>query len=169
MRNQGKSAAMSEPDLQKTRLKPERLQLPPDQAFDAPSEPYDESMDAMAELDAAFERAAANGRRVLVVLGASWCPDCRILAGMMEIPALKVFMDAAYETVRIPVGRYDRNMDAAARLGFSDGLEGVPAVVILAPDGLRVNADTVYDWRSARTCTPQEAADYFYTHAVVNS
>lgn len=42
--------------------------------------------DAMADVDAALARASANGKRVLLVMGANWCHDSRALAGWLETP-----------------------------------------------------------------------------------
>ena len=55
--------------------------------------PYDEMANADAAVDAAFARAKTNGKRVLVDLGGNWCPDCRILAGVMALPEVKPFLD----------------------------------------------------------------------------
>lgn len=131
----------------------------------APEAPYDAGLDAHAAVDAAFERARADGKRVLVNFGGNWCPDCRILSGMMEIPAFAAFLDAHYEVVKIDVGRYDRNMDVAARFGFA-GLDGVPTIAVADADGRIVNTGAAAEWRTARERDPQEALDYFARYAI---
>ena len=55
-----------------------------------PSAPYDESADADAAVKAAFIRAKRSHKRVLIDLGGNWCGDCRILAGVMELPDVPV-------------------------------------------------------------------------------
>ncbi|MEO1038445.1 MAG: thioredoxin family protein [Pseudomonadota bacterium] len=133
----------------------------------APAEPYDVTADATAQLDAAFARAAENDTRVLVKLGANWCPDCRILSGMMQLPAFAQMLNERYEVVLIDVGRYDRNQDLVQRLGFSEGLEGVPTVVIATADGQVINPGAAAtEWRTARERDPQEALDYFHRYAL---
>lgn len=141
--------------------------LPPDAQVTAPENPYDETADAGAALDAAFARASENGTRVLVNFGGNWCPDCRMLAGMMQIPEFAAYLDAHYEVVKIDVGRFDRNEDVVQRLGFEnlDALDGVPTVVIATSDGRVVNAATSAEWTTARERRPQEALDYFHRYA----
>lgn len=136
------------------------LTLPADSEFAEVAEPYDLALDAGAALDAAFERARRGGTRVLAKFGAAWCPDCRVLAGMMAIPAIASLLDRRFEVVTIGVGRYDLNMDLPARFCLNDGLEGVPALVIADTRGQVLNGGSIYDWRTARSRTPQDLADY---------
>ena len=127
--------------------------------------PYPTEIDALAELEAAFECAAENGKRVLVNLGANWCPDARLLCAVMVSPDLEGFLSEAYEIVRISVGRYDQNMDLVAEMGFANGLEGVPTILICDTDGSVLNSDAVYRWRTARQSTSQQMADYFFDYS----
>ena len=143
-------------------LKP---QPPADAEIRPVDQPYDPALDAQAALDAAFARAAGRGTRVLVVFGGSWCPDCRIFAGMLAVPEIAAFLAQAYEPVGIDVGRYDRNLDAVARMGFPQGLEGVPTVLVATADGRLVNRSLAAHWRTARQRTLAEAADYLHLFA----
>ena len=136
------------------------LTLSADTVFEAIAAPYDKALDAQAALDAAFARAGGSGKRVLVKLGGAWCPDCRVLAGMMTIPAIKAFLDANFEALSASIGRYNVNQDLVARLGFAEGLEGVPTVLVLTADGEVVNRASSAFWRTARDQPPQALADY---------
>lgn len=135
--------------------------IPEDTPFEEIAHPYDPDLDAQAALDATFARAKASGKRLLVKLGGQWCPDCRILAGMMAMPAIKDFLDGAFETVTASIGRYDVNQDLVARLGFEDGLEGAPTVLVITPEGEVVNRATSAHWRTARSQPPQAVVEYF--------
>lgn len=141
------------------------LSVPADAAFEEIAEPYDRDLNVAGALDAAFERARRGRTRVLAKFGGAWCPDCRVLAGMMTIPVIASLLDRRFEVVAIHIGRYDANMDAPARFGLTDGLEGAPAVVIAAADGTVVNAERIYHWRTARNRTAQELADYLAAYA----
>jgi thiol-disulfide isomerase/thioredoxin len=123
--------------------------------------PYDATLDVATEFEAAMECATQSGKRVLVNFGANWCPDARILCTVLELPALQSFIHTQFETVMIDVGRYDMNMDMVEHLGFSNGLEGVPTILILDADGRTLNAGEETRWRTARQSTPQDIADYF--------
>ncbi len=137
------------------------LTLPADTAFSEIANPYDDALNAQAALDAAFACALEGGRRVLITLGGAWCPDCRVLAGMMAIPAINSLLDAHFETLSISIGRYDVNQDLVARLGFENGLEGSPTVLVITADGLVVNRASSAFWRTARDLGPQAVVDYF--------
>ena len=47
-----------------------------------PDRPFDENVDADAAVDAAIAQARVEHKLVLINLGANWCADCRILAGV---------------------------------------------------------------------------------------
>ncbi|MFW6413356.1 MAG: thioredoxin family protein [Oceanicaulis sp.] len=116
---------------------------------------YDEDLDVHDELDGAFARAQAADRRVLVVMGGDWCPDCRVLDAMAARPEISARLAELYETVKFSVGRYDKNLDAVERLGFSE-LKGAPAVLVFTAAGEAVERSRAYDWRTARSRAPSE-------------
>src|SRR5688572_26147747 len=58
--------------------------------------PYDEKADAPARVAEAFARAKKNGKRVLIDFGGNWCPDCRILAGVLNLPEVKSYVAKHY-------------------------------------------------------------------------
>lgn len=114
--------------------------------------PFAAHADAMGEVDAALARAAAGGRRVLLVLGADWCHDSRALAGWLESPRFADLIAARYEVVFVDVGMPQtgegRNLDVARRFGLAE-LKGTPAVLVLTPEGRAVNLDSAASWRNA--------------------
>lgn len=143
--------------------------VPADASFEEIAEPYDVDLDGSAAVEAALAQARQDAKRVWLTLGASWCPDCRILAGMMQIAPLEAFIQSHFETVSVYIGRYDANMDVPARFGLTEGehggLVGVPAILILSEQGEVLNADTVYDWRPARSLSPADLGAYAARYA----
>jgi thiol-disulfide isomerase/thioredoxin len=119
--------------------------------------PYDEAADANAAVDAAFARAKANGKRVLIDFGGNWCPDCRILAGVMELSEVKPFLDAHFEIVSVDVGRFNKNLQISARFHVAK-LAGVPWLVIADSDG--AVAVSSYEVTDEHHTTPQAMVDY---------
>lgn len=123
---------------------------------DAPGHPearvYEAKADAGRAVNAALDRAAASGRRVLLVMGANWCHDSRALAGWLETPRFAALVSQRYELVFVDVGTPQagrgRNLDIARRFGLED-LPGTPAVLVLSPDGALLNPDTAAGWRDA--------------------
>lgn len=130
----------------------------PDKITDVPKAPYDESADATAQLTAALAKAKATNRRVLVKFGANWCPDCRVLAGALEIPDIKSYAESKFELVSVDVGRRNKNLDLAARYG--QGLKGVPTVVVVDPKtDTAVQGLNTLALSDARDMSPQAILD----------
>ena len=125
-----------------------------------PDAPYDTKANANVQVDAAVSRAKKDGNEVLIDLGGNWCADCRILAGLMELPEMQSFLKAHYEMVSVNVGRFDTNLQIPARYGITTRLEGVPAILIATPDGKLLNPGHVSAIQDARHMTPQALADW---------
>lgn len=127
--------------------------------------PYDESADVTpAAVDARIAKAKAQARRegklLLIDLGGNWCTDCRILAGTIELPSIKRFVDAHYVEVTVDVGRMDKNLQAPGRYGLTK-LSGVPSVLVVDPRSDRLlNKGDVFALSDARHMSPQALADW---------
>ena len=122
--------------------------------------PYDEKADAHGELAAAVELAKRQHKRLLIDLGGNWCPDCRVLAGIMALPEVKAFLAAHYVVVEVDIGRYDKNLDIADRYG-AHYEKGAPAVLVVDPrSGKLLNGGHTLALRDARHMTPQALADW---------
>lgn len=122
--------------------------------------PYDESADPQQALQKALAEARKSNKRVLVVFGANWCPDCRLLDKEFHAGGkVNQLVDARYEVVKVDVGRFDRNLDFAKLYG-EPIKKGIPSVVIVTPtnevvyqtragelaDARHMGADGIYDF-----------------------
>ena len=63
------------------------------------------------------------------------------------------------------MGRFNRNLQIPARYGIAKKLDGVPALLIVTPEGKLVNADNVFATANAHEMTPQGLADYLAKYA----
>ena len=145
-------------------------------AYAPDSRPYDPALDADQAVDAALARAAEADKLVLVSMGGNWCPDCRVLSGMMAVDGIQALLDERFEVVKVDVGRpvadeagggfagYERHRQVAERFG-QGGFEGVPTLLIVTPEGEVLNADQPSIFRNARDRDPQDLADYLYRYA----
>ena len=124
---------------------------------DAPLQLFPDDVDAEQALGVAVARAAAAGRRVLVVFGANWCPDCWALDEILAHPLVAPLVHVGFEPVRLGVGHRDRHLATAERLGI-DYQAGIPAAVVLDGEGHVVHATRRGELRSARTLSALEFA-----------
>ncbi|MBD2840735.1 thioredoxin family protein [Erythrobacter sp. KMU-140] len=132
-------------------------------AHDYPeAEAYLVSDDAEADVEAALGRAAENGKRAMIVMGANWCHDSRALAGWLGTQRFAELIDAHYELVFVNVGMPQsgdgHNLKIAERFGL-DELPGTPNVLIVTPEGELVNADTATTWRNSASRSEDEIFD----------
>ena len=115
--------------------------------------------DAKPAIAAAARRARAANKRLLLDFGANWCVDCRVLAGVFALPQMRPWLARHFELVTIDVGRFDANLDVAARFGVDLG--AVPAVLIVDPrSGRLLNRGDELGLGDAGTMQPQQMADW---------
>jgi thioredoxin 1 len=93
--------------------------------------PYDEGADAKRDVRQALSLAARAQVPVLVVFGANWCGDCKMLDRAMKEGTSAPPIKREFRVVKVDVGRYDRNLDIAESYGVPLQ-KGIPAVVILS-------------------------------------
>lgn len=120
------------------------------------------SSSGSADVDAALARATQSGKRVLLIMGANWCHDSRILAGWLATDRFAALVEREYELVFVDIGMPrggDRpNLEIARRFGVSE-LPGSPNVLVLTPGGVLVNPTTATTWRDAGSRTENAIYD----------
>ncbi|HEX7855491.1 MAG TPA: thioredoxin family protein [Sphingobium sp.] len=122
--------------------------------------PYDEKADANRQVAAAKARAKAEKKKLLIDLGGNWCADCRVFAGVLELPEVKAFVRKHYVLVTVDVGRMDKNLQIPGHYGV-DKVKGVPAVLIVDPNTDKLlNDGRLFALADARHMTPQALADW---------
>jgi len=92
--------------------------------------PYNETADAKADIKQAL--ATGGNKPVIVVFGANWCPDCRVLDIAMKKGASASLLARDFKIVKVDVGHFDKNKDVAESYGVPLK-EGIPAVAIISP------------------------------------
>ena len=122
---------------------------------------FDPSLDAGALVENAMARARADGKKVLLVMGANWCHDSRALAGWLGTPRFRQLVSEKYELAFVDVGTPQtgngRNLDIARRFGIE--VKATPTVLILSSTGELLNADTAESWNNASTRSEAEIYD----------
>ena len=96
--------------------------------------PYDEAANAQEQIQAALKATRVANKSTLIVFGANWCGDCKMLNIEMQHGALAKLVNDRLVVVKVDVGRFDRNKDIAERYG-NVIKKGIPSVVLLRADG----------------------------------
>lgn len=104
--------------------------------------------DARAAIKAARVQASGEGKRVAVVFGADWCPDCDAFKKALGHRLVAPIVDPNYVVVKVSVGNRDRNLDLMEEYGMRVD-SGIPAVAILDADGSLVAAQLEGEFRNA--------------------
>ncbi len=121
---------------------------------------YDESADAPAQVAQALARAKAENRKVMIVFGANWCGDCRMLDGEFKKPTMKALLDSHYVIVKVDVGRFNKNLEVVKPYG--DVIrKGIPSIVIATPANQLVYATNGGELADARKMGEAGVAEFF--------
>ena len=121
--------------------------------------PYDVNANADVDVKAAKARAKAGHKLLLIDLGGNWCLDCRVIAGAVEIPALKAFVAKHYEMVSVDIGVRDKNLQIPAHYGAS--IRAVPALLVVDPKTDKLlNPGDYAALSDARSMSAQALADW---------
>jgi protein disulfide-isomerase len=126
----------------------------------AASPAYNENADAKAEIRDALQVAAQSRRPVLVVFGANWCGDCKILDLSFKEGASAPLIAKNFVVVKVDVGRFDRNTDVAASYGVPLK-SGIPAVVVISPQGKQIYATRAGELADARSMGDKGIYEFF--------
>ena len=123
--------------------------------------PYDESADPQRDLQNAMAVARKTGKRVLVVFGANWCPDCRALDREFHAGGkTDALVAERYEVVKVDVGRFDKNLDFVHLYG-NPIAKGIPSVVVATPTNEVVYQTRAGELADARSMGPDGIYGFF--------
>ncbi len=121
---------------------------------------YDESADAPAQVSQALAKAKTDNKQLMIVFGANWCGDCKMLDGEFKKPELKALLDANYVIVKVDVNRFNKNLDVVKPYG--DVIKkGIPSIVIATPANQLVYATNGGELADARKMGETGVAEFF--------
>jgi uncharacterized protein YyaL (SSP411 family) len=96
---------------------------------------YDESIDAMEQIQQAVEEARASGRYVMCQVGGNWCPWCVLFAKFAQTDSvIAPLMEENYVYIHVNYSKQNKNLEAMKYLG-NPGRFGYPAFVVLNEKG----------------------------------
>ena len=114
----------------------------------AGASPYDPHADPQADIRHALVEAHSEHKDVLVVFGADWCADCRVLDRALRAPAA-AGLQKRFVVVQVDVGAFDHNLGFARQYGI-DLRRGIPAAALLSGDDRLVYATQAGELADAR-------------------
>ena len=135
-------------------LKPTELALTPH------SEPYCNDVIDLKELKQFIQSSIDLNKQPIIIFGANWCPDARLLEAILQLPSVRQFLDAKCNILNVDVGDYEINTELFKH--FDPDIEtGIPRVFILDLNGNPLNMNLNDKMRNARQQSPQEIFNYF--------
>ncbi len=126
----------------------------------AATAPYDELANAPAQIQTSLQEAKVTNKPVLVVFGANWCGDCKVLDVSFKTGASAPLIQQHFKMVKVNVGKFDRNLDIAEAYGVPLK-KGIPAVAILSIDGKVIYATKTGELADARNMGDTAIYDFF--------
>ncbi len=102
--------------------------------------PYEEGVDAQAQIDAAVAQARADGKRVLLVFGANWCVWCRRLEHVLRNETrVAAALRERWHVVHVDTGTRGSGTNRAVIDRYGDPVQhGLPCLVVLDGQGTLV-------------------------------
>ena len=123
-------------------------------AAKAADKAYPETADAKFDIQQMLAQATLSHTPVIVVFGANWCGDCKMLDHALKNGAAASLLARDFKVVKVNVGRFDKNLDLVKAYGVP--LEkGIPAVVILA-----TNNAVLYVTKEGELADAQKMGDH---------
>ncbi len=122
---------------------------------DAAKKIYNENANARAEIKEALTKAAAEHKRVIIVFGANWCPDCHALDDDFHRADVAPVLAANYEVVHVDIGKGDKNQDLMTKYEVPMK-RGIPGLAVLDPDGKLVYSQKNGEFENARSLAPTD-------------
>jgi thiol-disulfide isomerase/thioredoxin len=128
---------------------------------DADGRLYQSSANPIADVQQALDRAGADNRLALVVLGANWCHDSRALASRLHRSPLAELVQQHYELVFVDAGFLDKGRAVMQRFGVAH-YYATPTVLIIDPSsGQVINNEDRHQWSNAYKIDMSTSVQYF--------
>jgi thiol:disulfide interchange protein len=127
------------------------------------TELFDPTRDPRADLAAARQAAAKDGKDILLALGARWCPDCTAFEDWTRDPEVARLLERKYHLVTVSVGteRGQRDQNADIEADFNHPIAGgIPSLSVLNPEG-KIRFDSADgEFARARKMKPTDLLDF---------
>jgi protein disulfide-isomerase len=126
----------------------------------AADNPYTETADAKLDIRQALAQATTAKTPVIVVFGANWCGDCKMLDSAMKTGASAPLLKRDFKIVKVNVGHFNKNLDVAKAYGVPLA-KGIPAVVIISTNNAVLYATREGELANARKMGDNGIYEFF--------
>ena len=117
----------------------------------------------------ALAEAKAARVPVLLIFGANWCEDCRVLDKALKEGKNAQLMQTEFKVVKVDVGNFDHNLDVAQTYG-NPLKKGIPAAVLVSSENNQVlYATKGGELANARRMSESGIYDFFKQAASIKS
>lgn len=120
---------------------------------------YPANADANQEIQEALKRAVSEKKRVLLVFGANWCYDCRVLDRALHEGAAGRIVNESFLLVHVDIGEGEKNPEMVKTYRIPIN-KGVPAVAVLNSDGKLLYSSGDGEFESARTMLKRDLVTF---------
>jgi len=114
---------------------------------------YPANANVRQEIADTVAKAEKSNKRILLVFGANWCGDCYALDYAFHQASIEPTLDANYKVIHIDVGKFDKNLDVAAKYQINLH-KGIPSIALLDSKGSLLNATAEFE--RARVMTEED-------------
>ncbi|EMY71358.1 thioredoxin family protein [Leptospira vanthielii] len=115
----------------------------------------------LSQYEESLAIAKDSNRKLIVVFGADWCPDCRALDLIFQEPEPKVLLTQNFLLFKVDVGRFDKNLSLNDKLG-NPIQNGIPALVVIDPTGNILTSTKGGEFSNASKMTKEQVLEYLY-------
>ena len=123
-------------------------------------EPYSGMPIADDDLKKFISLSVEQNKQSMIIFGANWCPDARLLEAVMQLKLIKKYLDKHSNILHIDVGDYEINTELF-KVFDKNIRDGIPRIFIMDRKGRNINLQDNDTMRKARELSTQDIFDYF--------
>lgn len=123
-------------------------------------EPYSGMLIADDDLKEFINLSVEQNKQSIIIFGANWCPDARLLEAVMQLKLIKKYLDRHSNILHIDVGDYEINTELF-NVFDKNIRDGIPRIFIMDRKGRNINLQDNDTMRKARELSTQDIFDYF--------
>jgi thiol-disulfide isomerase/thioredoxin len=123
-------------------------------------EPYSGMLITDDDLKKFINLSVEQNKQTIIIFGANWCPDARLLEAVMQLKLIKKYLDRHSNILHIDVGDYEINT-GLFEVFDKNIRDGIPRIFIMDRKGRNINLQDNDTMRKARELSTQDIFDYF--------